>query len=131
MKLTAAVLVLALFGVPSGWSAELKAHHRWKTLWIISGVVLTAATFLDAASSAGQREANPVLQNSQGLFSSARGMALKGGMLSGTLIVQALLERKSEGNAKSFAVTNFAAAAALGGIAWHNYAIQKSSLPGN
>ena len=130
-KLTAGVLFLALLGVPSGWSAELKTHHRWKALWIISGVALTAATFFDAGSSLGQREANPVLQNSQGMFSSTRGMALKGGLLSGTLIVQALLERKNLGNAKSFAVTNFVAAGVLGGVAWHNHTIANSSVPAN
>lgn len=121
IKVIAGALALALLSASSGWSAGLeKPHHRWRTLWIISGIALTAATSFDAASSAHQREANPLLQNSQGVFSSTRGIALKGGMLTGTLIVQALFERKNPGAAKSFAIANFAAAGALGAVSWHN-----------
>jgi len=118
-KLTAGALMLALTA-----HAADSTHHHWKAFWILSSAALTAATFVDAASSAGNREANPLLQNSQGRFSSARGIALKGGLLSGTLIVQSILQRKHEANARSFSATNLAAAGGLGLVAWRNYALR-------
>ena len=45
-----------------------RKQKRWKKAWIASWVAFAAVNLLDAHSSIGKRELNPLLSNSQGRF---------------------------------------------------------------
>ncbi len=77
-------------------------------------MVLAAANIFDAHSSIGRMEANPLLQNSQGQFSGARGVAFKSVAAGGMLAVQAIFARRNPEIYKTGTAVNFVAAGTLG-----------------
>jgi hypothetical protein len=104
----------------AGFGQELMPKRRWHTQWVISAVALTAANLLDARSSAGAMEANPLLRNPQGGFSMGRAFAFKSVASGGLLVFEAYLIRKKPEYAKTSALVNFVSAGALAGVAARN-----------
>lgn len=103
-------------------NVEQRSRRRWKRAWIASWVAFAAANVLDAHSSQGKHEANPLLRNSDGTLASGRATGLKAGMGAGLLGMQLwMIHKKPEKNLyKSFSYVNGAAAGALGAVAASN-----------
>ena len=103
---------------------EIKHPLPHKNLWIASLVALGAVNVLDCVSSMGQRELNPVLQNSSGTFG-ARGIAIKASIVGGTMIVQRLVGYHDPAHFfRRMAITNFISAAGMAGVVAHNFVIR-------
>jgi hypothetical protein len=117
-KLIGVVLVVVLAAACFG--AEPARKSNWKKRWIISVAALAAASFCDAHSSVGRVELNPLLRNSRGEFSGARGAAFKSVAAGGMLAVQAVLGRRNPEMYKTGTMVNFVAAGALGVTAVRN-----------
>lgn len=101
---------------------DQRSRRRWKRVWIASWVAFAAANVLDAHSSQGKLEANPLLRNSDGTFASGRATGLKAGMGAGLLGMQLwMIHKKPEKNLyKGFSLVNSAAAGALSAVAASN-----------
>lgn len=100
------------------------AHGNWPKKWAISLAPLVASQALDAASSYGLRELNPMLAQPDGRFG-MKAAGVKFGVVGGLIGVEYLLVRKYPRSAKFFTVINWTTAGATTGLAIHNY-----SLPG-
>jgi hypothetical protein len=100
------------------------AHGSWQKKWAISLAPLVASEALDAASSYGLRELNPVLAQQDGRFG-MKAAGVKFGVIGGLIGVEYLLVRKYPRSAKFFTVINWTTAGATTGLAIHNY-----TLPG-
>jgi len=96
------------------------AQDGRRGFWRASVVTLLAATTADAHSSFGRLEANPLLRGRDGRFD-LRGVAIKGGISGGAILVQYLLLRKHPRAEGAASVANFVFAGALGGVAAYNY----------
>lgn len=105
MRNTLICALLLLLAVQAA-SAETLGTRRGK-LWKIGAAVLAAATTVDAFSSWGHAEANPLLRGGNGRFG-MQAVALKGAILGGTLGAQYFLLRKSPKAEKYGTITNFA-----------------------
>lgn len=92
--------------------------HRAAVWWGVSIAAVLTASAMDAATSVGKQESNPLLRGSQGAFGT-RGVALKGALVALSLVPQFLL-RKHHEYRRTFTVVNFAEAGILTGIAVHN-----------
>lgn len=101
---------------------DVASRKRWKRVWIASWAAYAVANILDAKSSAGKMEANPLLQNADGTFNSGRATGLKAGAGAGLLGMQLWMIRKNpEKNLyKSFSIVNSAVAGGLGAVAVSN-----------
>ena len=101
---------------------EQNSRRRWKRDWIASWVAFAAANILDARSSQGKYEANPLLRNSDGAFASGRATGLKIGVGTALLGTQLwMIHKKPEKNLyKGFSMVNGAAAGALSVVAVSN-----------
>jgi hypothetical protein len=97
-----------------------KEPSRAKKWWVLSGVVLTAASLVDFGASIGHKEANPALQNSTGEFSIARGISLKLGLSGATLLFQSLIGRRRPELYGPSAIANLLGAGAFGAAAIHD-----------
>lgn len=97
------------------------AESRWGKVYRWSVVAMAGATALDAASSWGRLEANPLLRGSRGRFG-LQGILLKGAMMTGAVVVQRRL-----GHHKAAAISNFATAGAFGGVAIYNFRLAASA----
>jgi hypothetical protein len=93
-----------------------------KRLWIISVAALVAANLVDATSSMGQPELNPMLRNSRGQFSGGRALAFKSATSGGAVMVEALLmrRRRDVSLARACAIANFGSATALTAVGVRN-----------
>jgi hypothetical protein len=100
------------------------AQGSWQKKWAISLAPLVASEALDAASSYGLRELNPVLAQPDGRFG-MKAAGIKFGVIGGLVGVEYLLVRKYPRSAKFFTVINWTTAGATTGLAIHNY-----TLPG-
>src|SRR5579863_6633468 len=100
------------------------AYRNWKKKWAISLAPLAGSQALDAASSYGLRELNPVLAQPDGRFG-MKAVGIKFGVVGGLIGVEYLLVRKYPRSAKFFTVINWTTAEATTGLAIHNY-----TLPG-
>jgi hypothetical protein len=118
-RLAAHTLVVCLL---AAGTAQGQTGRGWKKAWIASVAALVTVNVLDAHSSAGHYETNPLLQNSQGRFSTGRAIAVKSVASGGLILVQLLLRRRNpeQGLEKTSAIVNFAAAGALGATAYRN-----------
>jgi len=99
-------------------------HGNWQKRWAISLAPLIASEALDASSSYGLRELNPVLAQPDGRFG-MKAAGIKFGVIGGLVGVEYLLVRKFPRSAKFFTVINWTTAGATTGLAIHNY-----TLPG-
>jgi|GEM_PF-3154337 len=94
-------------------------------VWIASMLAAAGASSLDAATSWGKTEGNPLLASSNGTFG-ARGASLKIG-IAAALIVPQILLRKHQELKKVFAIGNFGEAAFFSAVAVHNMGISAAS----
>jgi hypothetical protein len=99
---------------------RLAAIPARPTLWQASLAAAIAASALDAHSSWGKPESNPVLANRAGQFG-ARGLALKGLITAGAFGAQWLIVRHRPEARRAATFTNFGVAAVYGAVAVRNY----------
>lgn len=96
------------------------AEGRWHRVYKWSAAAMVAGSALDAASSWGRPEANPVLAGGRAQRFGGRGLAIKAGSVVGVLLVQRLL-RQAGADPKPLAITNFVAGAVFTGAAAYNW----------
>lgn len=98
------------------------SDRRSYRAWQISLAPVIASEALDAYSSRGLHELNPLLASSNGSFG-GRATILKLGITGTLLGVEYLVMRKHPGAAKIFWKLNLASAAVTGATAVHNYSL--------
>ena len=91
--------------------------------WQLSLAPLVASQALDASSSYGMRELNPLLTSPNGGFE-AKALSIKLGMTAAAVGVEYLIVRKHPGAARRLAALNWATGVVTAGFAVHNYAIK-------
>ncbi len=101
------------------------AGRKWKKAWIASWVAFAVVNALDAHSSQGRREANPLLRGNNGQFSNGKAALIKGALGGGFFAWQVWTARKHpEVNYyKTFTLSNTAVTGGLGLIAARNYSL--------
>lgn len=122
MKLLSSIALCALLttGTLLGQtSSEKKGPGK---LWWGSVAAVIAASSVDAHSSWGRQELNPVLRDSNGRFA-VKGVALKAAIAGGVVAAQWFMMRRNPKAAKYAAVTNFGMASLFGYVAIHNYGL--------
>jgi hypothetical protein len=67
---------------------EQSDRRKWKKAWIASWVAFAAVSALDAHSSQGRREANPLLRNGDGRFSNGKASLFKAALGGGFFAFQ-------------------------------------------
>jgi len=102
--------------------AHGQTKRPWKKAWIVSVGALIAVNVLDARSSVGRYETNPLLRDSQGRFNTRRTVMVKSAASGGMLLLQVVLHRRMPEQSldKPSTVVNFTAAAAVGATAFRN-----------
>jgi len=90
----------------------------WKRAWRTSAATVAASFAVDAASSRGRYELNPVV--GRGPFG-ARQVAVGAAITGGALAAQWLVLRRHPEMRRAFVVSNAAAAGAHGVAAWRNW----------
>ena len=112
---------------PRSERSTKNSKRRWKKAWIASWAAFVAVNLLDAHSSAGRRELNPLLRNSDGTFSTRKALVIKSAFGGGFFAAQWWLARKNPhtNHYKSFAIATGAAAVGLGAVAARNYGVSK------
>ena len=105
-----------------------RTQKRWKKAWIASWVAFAAVNLLDAHSSTGKRELNPLLSNSQGRFSAGKAALIKSAVGGSFFAVQWWMARKNRDADyyRTFTIANNAMTAGLGIVAVHNYGVPKA-----
>ena len=105
-------------------SAEQRVGHdaRWRRQWAISLAPLFASEALDAASSYGMRELNPLLAGSNGGFG-MRATTLKFSVVGALAGAEYFVVRKRPASAKLFTIVNWVTAGATTGLAVHNFSL--------
>lgn len=105
--------------------SETASKREWKKAWIASWIAFAAVSALDAHSSQGRREANPLLRNSDGRFSNGKASILKGAIGGGFFAFQWWTAKKHpEANYyRAFTIANTGATAGLGAITIRNYGL--------
>lgn len=111
------VVLLALLVAAS--PAEAASKGIWRKLYRVSEVVVVGATALDAHSSFGGPEANPLLRSGDGRFR-RRGVAVKFAVVGGVLLVERLLNRNHRHD-QALAVSNLTVGGATALVAARNY----------
>jgi hypothetical protein len=103
---------------------ETAKYRRDLNLWKISAATLLAGNAMDATSSWGKRELNPMLSGSGGTFGK-EGALLKLGVAGGVVAVEYLVlrHRPSHSFARALAWINFGDAAVSGAMAGRNFGI--------
>lgn len=97
---------------------EDRSDRRTSTIWKVSIATTLAATAMDAFSSMGKQESNPLLRSSDGTFG-AKGISLKGGLTALCIAPQILLRNHRELR-KPFIVANFISTGLFTFAAVHN-----------
>jgi hypothetical protein len=92
----------------------------WRKRWAVSLAPLATAQALDAASSYGMRELNPLLAGPDGGFG-MKATSIKFGAIAGLVGAEYLLVKKYPRSAKFFTVVNWTTAGATSAFAVHNY----------
>jgi hypothetical protein len=116
------VTIFSMLSPAQEWPRQ--RSERRSRLWKVSLAVLAASTAVDAASSWGRLEANPLLRSADGRFG-IQGVSIKLGVLAGVAGAQYMLLRNHPKQEKYGAFTNFAFSAAFSAAAISNY--QRSS----
>lgn len=98
----------------------------YRNLWRTSVAALAVANALDVHSSWGKHELNSTLAGPSGNFGK-QGALLKLGFQGGLLGIEYLITRRHPTGKvyRAFSIINFGAAAALGGVAAHNYTVPR------
>jgi hypothetical protein len=103
--------------------AANKSSGTINKVWAASIAALLGGTTMDAASSWGKSETNPILRSANGTFG-MRGLLIKGG-LAGAVLAPEILMRNNEEAKKKFAVVNFIAAGVFSAVVFHNLSVPK------
>ena len=100
-----------------------RAKKRWKKAWIASWIAFAAVNLLDAHSSTGRRELNPLLRNADGTFSGRKAAMVKAAVGGGFFAFQWWTQRRNPqaNHYKAFTIATGAAAAGFGAVAVRNY----------
>ena len=101
-------------------NSETDSNEVWKRRWVVSLAPLAASQALDAHSSWGHRELNPLLADANGGFG-MKATGIKVGTLAGVVGVEYLLVRKYPRTAKFLSIVNLASAGVTSSFAIHNY----------
>jgi hypothetical protein len=109
-------------------AAEPQNAGSWKKRWAISIAAMAAASLLDAATSTGKIEQNPLLRNSQGQFCGGRAAAYKSAAAGGLVALELLFARKDPALYKASTVVNFATAGAFTAMAWRNRSVPRAPV---
>ncbi len=101
-----------------------KEYRKQLNLWRASVAALLTGNVMDATSSWGKRELNPMLSGTEGQFGKG-GALLKLGVAGGVVVVEYLVlrHRPYRSLAKGLAWINFGDAAVTGGMASRNFDI--------
>jgi hypothetical protein len=91
--------------------------------WERSLIPLVASQSLDAASSYGYRELNPLLASQNGTFG-VKATAMKFSVVAGLIGVEYLLVRKSPKAARLFEKLNWSSSLLTTGLAVHNFVVR-------
>lgn len=124
MKKLLATLILCCF-IPQLAVAE----SRWKKIFKFSCVAMIVSNGLDVHSSWGYQEGHALVRSADGHFG-PRGLSIKVGMVSGTILTEYLVARllkkhsREEKAYKVFSTTNFFYAGTISGVAIRNYAVR-------
>ncbi len=119
-KLVALATLAASLSFAGGLVQSAPPDKPGKKLWWASVAALAAASVLDARSSWGRQELNPLLQGPNGRFS-ARSIEIKSALVGAGIAVQWIaLRRHSQKLEKPFGFVNLAAAGLTTGAAVHN-----------
>ena len=105
-----------------GGDRSSASNAKWHRQWAISIAPLFASQALDAASSYGMRELNPLLASPDGGFG-MKATSLKFGVIGALAASEYLLVRKYPRSAKVFTIVNWATAGATSALAVHNYSL--------
>ena len=103
--------------------AAYKNRGTIDKIWTASIAALLGGTAMDAASSWGKAETNPILRSANGTFG-MQGLLIKGG-LAGAVIAPEILMRNNPEAKKKFAIVNFIAAGVFSAVVFHNLTIPK------
>jgi len=95
---------------------------RWRRQWTISLAPLFASQALDAASSYGMRELNPLLAGSNGGFG-MKATTIKFGVVGALAGAEYFIVRKHPASAKFFTIVNWVTAGGTTGLAVRNYGL--------
>ncbi len=102
-------------------TAQLAPARDWRKVWRVSATILAGAVAIDAASSRGGLEQNPLL--GRGPFG-ARQTAIMAGTTAGSLIWQWRRARRrcpDDPRWRNQAIANFLSAGVHAGVAIHNW----------
>lgn len=98
------------------------SNAKWRRQWGISLAPLFASQALDAASSYGMRELNPLLASPDGGFG-VKATGLKFGVIGALAVTEYFLVRKYPRSARVFTIVNWTTAGATSALAIHNYSL--------
>jgi hypothetical protein len=102
----------------------LSSDSKWKKQWAISLAPLFVSESLDAASSYGMRELNPLLAGADGGFG-MKAAGMKFGVIGALAGVEYILVKKYPHSAKFFSIVNWTTAGATAGLAVHNFELPR------
>ena len=108
------------FVAAPGAVEHIGRDSRWRRQWAISLAPLFASEALDAASSYGMRELNPLLAGSDGGFG-MKATGMKFGVVGALAGAEYFIVRKHPASAKFFTIVNWVTAGATTGLAVHNF----------
>lgn len=97
--------------------------HAQDVQWRLSLAGMGTASAIDAASSHNGIELNPALGTS-GAYSDSRGAAVKFLAWEGVAFAEWLALRHHREHMRDFTIVNWISAAALGGVAVHNWRVR-------
>ncbi len=118
------IVVILVVVLSSPLLAQDSRQPQSKRMWLLSAVALVAANVLDARSSMGRQELNPLLRNSRGEFAAGRGIAVKSAAIGGALAVQAIAMRRRPELRRTSSIVNFVSAGAVATIAVRNSGVR-------
>jgi hypothetical protein len=110
------------FAAAPGAVERVGHDSRWRRQWAISLAPLFASEALDAASSYGMRELNPLLAGSNGGFG-MKAAGIKFGVVGALAGAEYFMVRKHPASAKFFTIVNWVTAGATTGLAVHNFGL--------
>jgi hypothetical protein len=108
---------------PARQSVEQSARQSTMKAWEISLVPLVSSQALDAASSYGMRELNPLLASSNGGFE-MKATSIKLGVTAAIVGVEYLIVRKYPRSTRVISKLNWTSGIVTTGFAVHNFAIK-------
>ena len=96
--------------------------QRANTYMYLGDLAYWAGAGMDLASSAGQREANPVFLGSDGKFQAGKNLAFKGGLFAALKILDWKYQKPSE--RKALFITKMLIGAGFGALAARNFSVR-------